>query len=171
MDLFTFTQKILNEKFRFLCSESRIMTIQHPRRCKPSRKQIFNIFMFLKKYFRAYFPLMCLRKISIEITIFEINENVALTFSRKVFFAKSLHKHWSFSIKDFFSKCDQIRRKLRIWSHLLKKSVRENFHFLYIPIDQSPSNALIFLHATYSCLRECYEGLIQSILVILQWST
>ena len=27
-----------------------------------------------------------------------------------------------FSIKDFFSKCDQIRRKLRIWSYLLKKS-------------------------------------------------
>ena len=32
-----------------------------------------------------------------------------------------------FSIKDFFSKCDQIRRKLRIWSHLLKKSLIENF--------------------------------------------
>ena len=32
-----------------------------------------------------------------------------------------------FSIKDFFSKCDQIRRKLRIWSHLLKKSLMENF--------------------------------------------
>ena len=31
---------------------------------------------------------------------------------------KSLHKN---IIKDFFSKCDQIRRKLRIWSHLLKK--------------------------------------------------
>ena len=28
-----------------------------------------------------------------------------------------------FSIKDFFSKCDQIRGKLRIWSHLLKKSL------------------------------------------------
>ena len=27
-----------------------------------------------------------------------------------------------FSIKDFLSKCDQIRRKLQIWSHLLKKS-------------------------------------------------
>ena len=27
-----------------------------------------------------------------------------------------------FSIKDFFSKCVQIRRKLRIWSHLLEKS-------------------------------------------------
>ena len=34
-----------------------------------------------------------------------------------------------FSIKDFFSKCDQIRRKLRIWSHLLKKSLIENFMF------------------------------------------
>ena len=35
-----------------------------------------------------------------------------------------------FSIKDFFSKCDQIRSCLRIWSHLLKKSSMENFHFL-----------------------------------------
>ena len=34
-----------------------------------------------------------------------------------------------FSIKDFFSKCDQIRRKLRNWSHLLKKSLIENFIF------------------------------------------
>ena len=34
-----------------------------------------------------------------------------------------------FSIKDFFSKCDQIRRKPRIWSHLLKKSLMENFIF------------------------------------------
>ena len=32
-----------------------------------------------------------------------------------------------FSIKDCFSKCDQIRRKLRIWSHSLKKSLMENF--------------------------------------------
>ena len=35
-----------------------------------------------------------------------------------------------FLIKDFFSKYDQIRRFLRIWSHLLKKSLMENFHFL-----------------------------------------
>ena len=34
-----------------------------------------------------------------------------------------------FSINDFFSKCDQIRRKLWIWSHLLKKSLIENFIF------------------------------------------
>ena len=35
-----------------------------------------------------------------------------------------------FSIKDFFSKCNQICRKLRIWSHLLKRSSMENFIFL-----------------------------------------
>ena len=35
-----------------------------------------------------------------------------------------------FSIKDFFSKCDQIRSFLRIWSHLLKKSLMKNFIFL-----------------------------------------
>ena len=35
-----------------------------------------------------------------------------------------------FSIKDFFSKCEQIRSFLQIWSHLLKKSLMENFAFL-----------------------------------------
>ena len=29
-------------------------------------------------------------------------------------------------IKDFFSKCDQIQKKLRIWSYLLKKSSMKN---------------------------------------------
>ena len=35
----------------------------------------------------------------------------------------------NFSIKDFLSKCDQIRRKLQIWSHLLKKSLMGIFIF------------------------------------------
>ena len=33
------------------------------------------------------------------------------------------------SIRNFFSKYDQIRRKLRIWSHLLKKSLMKIFIF------------------------------------------
>ena len=41
----------------------------------------------------------------------------------------TLHKKINFSIKNSFSKCDQIRRKLRIWSHLLKKSLMENTIF------------------------------------------
>ena len=41
----------------------------------------------------------------------------------------TLHRKMKFSIKDFFSKCDQIHRKLRILSHLLKKFLMENFIF------------------------------------------
>ena len=32
-------------------------------------------------------------------------------------------------ITDFFSKCDQMYGQLRIWSHLMKKAVKENFIF------------------------------------------
>ena len=34
-----------------------------------------------------------------------------------------------FSIMEFFSKCDRTRSFLRIWPHLLKKSLIENFIF------------------------------------------
>ena len=34
-----------------------------------------------------------------------------------------------FSIEDFFSRCDQICSFQRIWSHLLKKFLMENFIF------------------------------------------
>ena len=37
-----------------------------------------------------------------------------------------------FSIKDFFIECDQFRRKLQIWSHLLKKPLMENFIFCIV---------------------------------------
>ena len=37
-----------------------------------------------------------------------------------------------FFIKDFFSKCDQICSFLRIWSHLLKKSLMENFIYCVV---------------------------------------
>ena len=35
-----------------------------------------------------------------------------------------------YSIKDFFNKCNQIRKKLGIWSHFLKKSLTENLIFV-----------------------------------------
>ena len=47
------------------------------------------------------------------------------TKSHKTYTAQKM----KFSITDFFSKCVQIRNFLRIWSHLLKKSVMENFIF------------------------------------------
>ena len=39
-------------------------------------------------------------------------------------------KKMKFSIKDFVSKCDQIRSFLRIWSHLLKKFLMKNCFFV-----------------------------------------
>ena len=53
-----------------------------------------------------------------------------------------------FFIKDFFSICDQIRRKLQIRSHLLKKSLMENFIFCtvtFLTID----NDLIMKYKQY----------------------
>ena len=41
-----------------------------------------------------------------------------------------LHKIMKFFMTDFFDKCNQIRRKLTICSHLLEKSVMENFIFV-----------------------------------------
>ena len=38
------------------------------------------------------------------------------------------------SIKGFFSKCDQICRKLQNWSHLLKKFLMENFIFCVVKV-------------------------------------
>ena len=40
-----------------------------------------------------------------------------------------------FSIKDSFSKCDQIRSFLRSWSHLLRKFLMENFIICAVEIE------------------------------------
>ena len=55
---------------------------------------------------------------------------IFLSLSQQILVIKrNTAQKMKFSIKDFFSKCDQIRKKLRIWSHLLKKSIKENFIF------------------------------------------
>ena len=45
------------------------------------------------------------------------------------FRARDTAQKMKFSIEDFFSKCDEIRSFLRIWPHLLEKSLMENFTF------------------------------------------
>ena len=42
----------------------------------------------------------------------------------------------NFSSKDFFRNCDQICRKLRIWPHLLKKYLMENFIFCAVQTEK-----------------------------------
>ena len=53
-------------------------------------------------------------------------------------YLQTLHKKqkMKFSIKVFFSKCDQIRGFLRIWSYLLKKSLTENFIFRAVKVSK-----------------------------------
>ena len=63
-----------------------------------------------------------------------------------------LRKKMKFSIRDFVSKCDQIRRKLRIWSHLLKKSLMENFIFCAVR-----GVSLLFLNILWSFLHSCIQ--------------
>ena len=53
----------------------------------------------------------------------------------------SVNKNVSFKlstpqkVKEFFSKCDQISSFLRIWSHLSKKSLMENFIFCAVQME------------------------------------
>ena len=54
-----------------------------------------------------------------------------------------------FSIKDFFSKYDQICRKMRIWSHLLKKSSVENFIFCAVHSEKNTRRHCNFLWQFY----------------------
>ena len=50
-----------------------------------------------------------------------------------------------FSITDFSSKCDQILSFLRIWSHLLKKFLMENFIFCAVIYARLNRSSVIFL--------------------------
>ena len=73
-----------------------------------------------------------------------------------------MHKKMKFSIKDFFSKCDQICWKLWIWSHLLKKSLIENFIFCAVitpnPKMQCSSKFLLFYHFHHRVFRIIFEN-------------
>ena len=66
-----------------------------------------------------------------------------------------------FFIKDFFSKCDQIRTKLPIWSHLLKKSLIENFIFCAVlikaefPNESKPADVTSIFKKYRSSHRRC----------------
>ena len=67
--------------------------------------------------------------------IFKIQATIAYFFTQQTFFAVCFccvniyitAQKMNFFINNLFSKCDQIRRKLRIWVHLLKNSTTESF--------------------------------------------
>ena len=55
---------------------------------------------------------------------------------------------------DFFSKRDQIRRKLRIWSDLLKKSLMENAIFVCICYHLTHEKS-IFVKIFFNFKKKC----------------
>ena len=48
-----------------------------------------------------------------------------------------LYNLHDYTFKDFFSKCDQVRSFLLIWSNLLKKFLMENFIFCAVAFSLS----------------------------------
>ena len=70
-------------------------------------------------------PNLCIQKLFTQIFEWSLTNFVRITAQKM-----------KFSVKDFFSKCDQICRKLQIWSHLLRKSLMENFIFCVLNLLQ-----------------------------------
>ena len=63
---------------------------------------------------------------------FNVSVTIRLSITRVLditWYTSCIVQKMNFSIKDFLSKCDQILRKLQIWSHLLKKSLIKIFIF------------------------------------------
>ena len=58
----------------------------------------------------------------------------------RVFCKTDTAQKMKFSIKDFFIKCDKIRRFQRIWANLLKKSLMENLFFMCSDITNHRKN-------------------------------
>ena len=66
--------------------------------------------------------------------VFKVMFRVVFTITFEALELTITTQKMKFAIKDFFSNYDQIRSFLRIWSHLLKKSLMENFIFCAVNI-------------------------------------
>ena len=67
-----------------------------------------------------------------------------------------------FSIQDIFSKCEQIRSFMRIWSHLLKKSLKSDSHLpknlrylLYLKHLKNDKKCSLFIVKAIFVLKIC----------------
>ena len=86
-------------------------------------------------YGTVFIPLEYFKQFILSRTLCSKTPIAAIHYIKRTgFTSKTTAQKMRFSIMDFFSKCDQISRKLWIWSHLLKKSLMENFIFCAVNI-------------------------------------
>ena len=95
---------------------------------KVSGKRYINIYIFRctkNEFFRQRFGHIYWRNPLWQTSFFAVFQ-IQLLWSVIL----SSHKKVKFSSKDLFSRCEQIRIKLQIYSHLLKKSSMDNVIFM-----------------------------------------
>ena len=98
---------------------------------KKESNVIFNNFTSFVVYFQkeVSYNNIYYKVTSLTVNIFQTYFEYVLGKEKEAILYLSTVQKMKFSIKDFFSKFDQIHRKLPIWSHLLKKSLMVNFIF------------------------------------------
>ena len=85
-----------------------------------------------------------------------------------LFYVKYTAQNMKFSIKDFFSKYKQIRSLLRIWSHLLKKSLIENFIFCAVIFEIGVFESWVCIVPETCHLKKKLNKLFQLLLAFIQ---
>ena len=101
-----------------------------------------TLFIDLDKFHQTNAAIRCLYNWARENTLHQINnwetylklqEELYFFLSCSIYFLVCIFitaQKMTFSINDLFSKCDQISSFLRIWSHLLKKSLMETSFYV-----------------------------------------
>ena len=95
---------------------------------------LYEFYIFLYKSFHMGVPPLnlCFLSLYLSLTSLSWPESFVLLEPETnclLNFINFTAQKMKFSIKDIFIKCGQICRKLLIWSHLLNKSLMENFIF------------------------------------------
>ena len=121
---------LLNSDFNKVC-KGNFIEYTHRHKCSPVCC-IFLEHLFIRTTMECCFCAMKIpfapvalncSNISFRTSFFSIYLDLKLTYEN------TNAQKINISIKDFFSECDQIHGFLRIWSHLLKKSLIEKFIF------------------------------------------
>ena len=89
--------------------------------CEKSPLPLPHVYNCNKQFYKTK------RLVEVEEYVTKVNKQF---YNKKLYKKLNTEQKMKFSIMDFFSKCDQIHRKQRIWPNLLKKIRNVKLHFL-----------------------------------------